>query len=49
MINKEQNIKLEKGFIEFKNFNRQIPAPFKIYANFECLLKSCDLGVDDCF
>ena len=37
-----QNVKLEKGIIEFKNFNRQIPAPFKIYADFECLLKSVD-------
>ena len=43
-------MKLEKTFIEFKNFNRQIPVPFKIYADFECLLKSCDYGVDnDCF
>ena len=50
MINGGQNVKLEKGFIEFKNFNRQIPVPFKIYADFECLLKSCDYGVDnDCF
>ena len=32
LINGAQNVKLEKGFIEFKNFNRQIPAPFKIYA-----------------
>ena len=40
MINSGQNLKLEKRFIEFKNFNRQIPVPFKIYADFECLLKS---------
>ena len=47
---KGQNIKLEQGFIEFKNFNRQIPVPFKIYADFECLLKDCDVGIDkDCF
>ena len=47
---KLQNVKLEKGFITFKNFNRQIPVPFKIYADFECLLKGCDVGVDnDCF
>ena len=50
LINGGQNVKLEKGFIEFKNFNRQIPVPFKIYADFECLLKSVDCGVDnDCF
>ena len=45
LINGWQNVKLEKGFIEFKNFNRQIPVPFKLYADSECLLKSCDVGV----
>ena len=53
LINGGQNVKLEKGFIEFKNFNRQIAVPFKIYADLECLLKPCDenlVGVDnDCF
>ena len=50
MINKKQNVKLEKGFITFKNFNKQIPVSFKIYADFECLLKSCDVGIDnECF
>ena len=50
MLNGKQNVKLEKGFIEFKNFNRQIPVPFKIYPDFKCLLKGCDVGVDnDCF
>ena len=50
MINEKQNVKLGKGFIEFKNFNKQIPAPFKIYADFECILESCDVGIDnECF
>ena len=50
LINGGQNVKLEKGFIKFKNFNRQIPVPFKIYADFECLLKGYDVGIDDdCF
>ena len=51
LINGGQNVKLEKGYIEFKNFNRQIPVPFKIYPDFECLLKSCDVGINnnDCF
>ena len=50
LINGGQNVKLEKGVISFKNFNRQIPVPFKIYADFECLLKDCNVGVDnDCF
>ena len=49
-INGGQNVKLEKGFTEFKNFNRQIPVPFKIYTDFECLLKCVDCGGDnDCF
>ena len=50
LINGGQNVKLEKGFLEFKNYNKQIPAPFTIYADFECLLKNVDCGVDnDCF
>ena len=47
LINNGQNVKLEKGFIEFKNFNRQIPIPFKIYADFECLLKTVDCSFDN--
>ena len=45
IINGRQRIKLEKGFIEFNNFNKMIPAPFKIYADFECLLKEVDKGI----
>ena len=47
MINGGQNVKLEKGFIELKNFSREISVPFKIYADFECLLKPCGMGVDN--
>ena len=50
LINGGQRVKLEKGFIEFNNFNKMIPAPFKIYADFECLLKEVDSGIhNDCF
>ena len=50
LINGGQNVKLEKGFIEFENFSKMIPTPFKIYADFECLLKGCDSGINnDCF
>ena len=50
LINNGQNVKLKKRLIKFKNFNRKIPVPFKIYVDFECLLKSRDVGVDnDCF
>ena len=39
-INGAQSVRLEKGTIEFKNYFKQIPVPFKIYADFECNLKS---------
>ena len=31
LINGGQKVKLGKEFIEFKNYSKQIPAPFKIY------------------
>ena len=46
IVNIKQNVKLESGFISFKNYSRQIPVPFKIYADFECILKSCDIGIN---
>ena len=44
VINGKQNVKLQIGFISFKNYSRQIPVPFKIYADFECILKNVDNG-----
>ena len=41
-INGAQSVRLEKGTIEFKNYFKQIPVPFKFYADFECILKSVD-------
>ena len=38
-INGKQSVKLEKGIIEFKNYFKQIPVPFKMYADFECNLR----------
>ena len=35
-INGKQSVQLEKGEIEFQNYFKQIPVPFKIYADFEC-------------
>ena len=50
IINSRENVKLEKGFIEFNNFNKRITCPFKIYADFECLLKEIVSGIhNDCF
>ena len=33
-------LKLEDGTIEFESYFKQIPVPFKIYADFECNLES---------
>ena len=41
-INGAQSARLEKGTIEFKNYFKQIPIPFKIYSNFECNLKTVE-------
>ena len=37
IINGKQCVKLSEGSIIFKNYSRQIPVPFKIYADFECI------------
>ena len=39
-INGKQSVKLEKGVIKFENYFKKTPVPFKIYADFECNLKS---------
>ena len=41
-INGKQSVKLEEGTIEFENYFKQIPVPFKIYADFECNLESAE-------
>ena len=38
----QQSINLEKGTIKFKNCFKQLPVPFKIYADFECNLKNVE-------
>ena len=42
-INGTQAVIYETGTIKFKNFNNQIPIPFKIYADTECLVKRTDI------
>ena len=39
IINSKQSVKLKSGSISFKNYFKQLPVPFKIYADFECILK----------
>ena len=38
-INGAQSVRLEKGAIEFKNYFKQIPVPFKVHVDFECNLE----------
>ena len=40
IINGKQSVKLKSGLISFKNYFRQLPVPFNIYADFECILKA---------
>ena len=39
LIKDTQAVKYETGIIKFKNYEKQIPIPFKIYADTECFLK----------
>ena len=41
-INGKQSARFEKGTIQFKNYLKQIPIPFKFYADFECNLNSVE-------
>ena len=46
VINGKQNVKLESGFISFKNCSKQIPVLFKIYPDFECILEKVDGDIE---
>ena len=39
IINGKQRVKLSEGIIKFLNYFKQLPVTFKIYADFECILK----------
>ena len=41
-INGKQSVKLEKRKIKFENHFKQMPVPFKIYADFECNLRGVE-------
>ena len=45
IINGGQHVKLSEGIITFLNYFKQLPALFKIYADFECILK--ETGVSE--
>ena len=38
-----QSVNVEKGITKFKNYFKQLPVPFKIYANFECNLRDVEI------
>ena len=42
-INGKQSVNLEKGIIEFENYFKQLPVPFKIYVDFECDLRDVEI------
>ena len=42
-INGKQSVKLEKGIIKFENYFKQLPVPFKIYADFACNLRDVEI------
>ena len=48
VINGKQRVKLDKGYVEFKNHSNKMRVPFKIYADFECNLKKCDVVRGSC-
>ena len=39
----KQSVNLEKGIIEFKNYFKELPVSFKLYANFECNLRDVEI------
>ena len=41
-VNGAQSVRLEKETIGLKIYFKEIPVPFKIYAHFECKLKTVD-------
>ena len=47
-INGKQGVRLKSGSISFKNYFKQLPVPFKIYADFECILRKVKSGFIEC-
>ena len=40
ITNGKQSVELKSGLVNLKNLFKQLPVPFKIYADFECILKN---------
>ena len=43
LINETQAVKYETGVIKFESYDKEIPIPFKIYTDSECLLKRVNI------
>ena len=41
-INGKKSVKVDEGTIEFENYFKQLPVPFKIYADYECNLEGVE-------
>ena len=44
----KQSVKLKSDTIKFKNDFKQLPIPFKISADFECIYKKVENDCDEC-
>ena len=44
LINETQAVKYETGIIKFKNYEKQIPSPFRAYADIECSIKRMNIN-----
>ena len=42
------SINVEEGIIKFENYSKQLPAPLKIYADFECNLQDTEIYEGSC-
>ena len=42
-INGRQFVDVQEGLIKFENYSKQLPVPFKIYADFECNLEDTEI------
>ena len=47
-INGVQSVKVEEGTIEFEKYFKQLPVPFKIYADFESNSRNIEV-YEGCF
>ena len=47
-INGTQSVDVEEGIIKFENYSKQLPVPFKIYADFECNLQDTEIYEGSC-